>query len=84
MNYECQVCFARFNETDMNRVQQEQQICPNCGHVDLKVITETETAKEVEPKGGFVAVAGDKATSTIINCYCTGAPKEAQGQKGAG
>jgi len=48
MNYECQVCFARFNETDMNRVQQEEQICPNCGHVDLKVIT--ETAKEVKVK----------------------------------
>jgi len=50
MNYECQVCFARFNETDMNRVQQEEQICPNCGHVDLKVITETETAKEGESR----------------------------------
>jgi len=50
MNYECQVCFARFHETDMNRAQQEEQICPNCGHVDLKVITEGEAAKELDPK----------------------------------
>ena len=50
MNYECQVCFARFHETDMNRAQQDEQICPNCGHQDLKAITEGETAQEAKPK----------------------------------
>ena len=45
MIFECQVCFARFHETDMNRVQQEEQICPNCGHEDLKVVTEEQTTK---------------------------------------
>jgi len=28
--YECQACFAR--------VQQEEQICPNCGHEDLEAV----------------------------------------------
>ena len=36
--YECQVCFHKFHETDMNRVQQEEQICPNCGHEDLEAV----------------------------------------------
>ena len=46
MIYECQACFARFHETDLNRVQQEEQTCPNCGHEDLQQIAEEEKCKQ--------------------------------------
>lgn len=39
---ECQVCYARFHETDQSVHERDHGICPSCGYDEVKAVGEVK------------------------------------------